>query len=175
MTALFSPSFTKSHRVLCSQHADRLTSKPHFPPPQVLLRFLGADEFEGSDLPPSRLSWMTETPVLQRLLGQLSPEATLDTQQNAAYVLSGIARSHLSPLAQALAGPDCLSQLLERAFAPNVSSLVRGHPMSQDCAGGVVCEKKCEELSRPRLDLRPSVDDQLGCSCERSKTCIRNA
>ena len=94
---------------------------------QVLLRFLGADENSAGFLSPGRLSWMASTPVMDHLLEQLGPSATADSQHNAAYILSGIARSHFTPLAHALAAPQFLSRLFEFAFAPNVSMLVRTH------------------------------------------------
>ena len=94
---------------------------------QVLLRFLGADDNSAKFTPPGTLSWMASTPVMDHLLEQLGPSATADSQHNAAYILSGIARSHFTPLAHALAAPQFLSRLFEFAFAPAVSMLVRTH------------------------------------------------
>ena len=92
---------------------------------QVLVRLLGADEHAASSLSPGQLSWLVDTPLMDRLLDQLGPSASLDTQTNAANILAGVARSHFSPLAQSLASPDFLSRLFEFAFAPNVSMQVR--------------------------------------------------
>lgn len=100
---------------------------------QVLLRFLGGDEGEPSPLAPSRFSWISGTPVLEDLLHQLAATAPLDAQQNAAYILSALARSHLSPLSRLLGAPPFLSRLIECALAPDVSILVGvfSHPTAQ--------------------------------------------
>ena len=88
---------------------------------QILEIYLGFHDM----VPETQLEWLANTPVLDRLLGQLHPTASSDAQRNASNILSQAAQSSRVPLARQFASGDNLSRVFDLAFSPDVSIEVR--------------------------------------------------
>ena len=72
---------------------------------------------------------MLETSYLEELVEQLKPEASLDAQHNAAYILSGIVRGNFSPLVMHLSQkPHIIPKIFDYAFRdPQTSQVICSH------------------------------------------------
>lgn len=69
---------------------------------EALAHLLGADDLSATFMAPSDLAWLADTPVLQQLLDMLGAAAGGPARENAAIVLSAVARSNTCPLTHAL-------------------------------------------------------------------------
>jgi len=69
---------------------------------EALAHLLGADDLSATFMAPGDLAWLADTPVLQQLLDMLGAAAGGPARENAAIVLSAVARSNTCPLTHAL-------------------------------------------------------------------------
>ena len=78
--------------------------------------------------------WMTQTPALDELLKQLEPQASSDSQRNAAQILAQAAQAHRLPLSQQFASKQYLARIFDMAFSPHISVEVSRASLRQAAA-----------------------------------------
>lgn len=91
---------------------------------EIVKRLVGGDEQSSMLFLPQHAQWLSETRLVELLLGRLGSDSCADAQANAADILCAIAHTQPSALASKLTSADSISTLFKHALAPSKQLLV---------------------------------------------------
>lgn len=110
---------------------------------EIIKRLVGADEQTSILFIPQYAQWLSETPLVDMLLGRLSEGSASEAQANSADILSAIAHTQPSPLAAKMTKDESITALFTHALAQSQQVLV---PALDVCIALIEPRRSAHEL-----------------------------